>query len=62
MWLSVSLIDGKKLVRARFELARLQRQHGAMEPVVGPAIVAGHAAEMIEQVHCLTPASPHQIA
>ena len=31
MWLSVALIDGKKLVRSRLELAGLEREHGAVD-------------------------------
>ena len=49
------LLDRREEAGARrLELARLQRQHGAIEPVVGPEIVAGHAAEMLEQVHRFT--------
>src|SRR5258707_377541 len=54
------LLDRWKEAGARsFELAGLQRQHGAIEPVVRPVTVAGHPAEMFKQVHRLT--SPSEL-
>src|SRR5690348_10119942 len=38
-----------------FEFAKLQLQHGTIEPVVRPQIVAGHAAQMVKQGHGVTP-------
>ena len=50
MWLSVSLIDGKKLDAFGLELAGLQRKHGAVEPVVRPAIIPGHADVVLGEI------------
>jgi len=53
--LSVALIDGKKLGALGFELPGLERQHGTIEPVIRPEIVAGHAAQMVQQGHEIIP-------
>ena len=38
-----------------FEFAKLQLQHGTIEPVVRPQIVAAHAAQMVKQGHEIIP-------
>ncbi len=60
--IEIEVIDRKNVVERRldrreeagafgFEFAGPELQHGAVEPVVRPEIVAGHAAQMLEQSH-----------